>query len=49
MMEAVSTSEKSVNLYETTRRNNPEESSSYSQPLEPEISLNLSFIENVLK
>jgi hypothetical protein len=36
-MEAVSTSEASVNFYQTTRRNIPEKSSSYSPPWEPVI------------
>jgi hypothetical protein len=38
MMEAASTSETSVNFYQTTRRNNPEDKSSYSPPWEPKIS-----------
>jgi hypothetical protein len=38
MMEAVSTSETSVNLHQTTHRNIPEDSSSCSSPWEPEIS-----------
>jgi hypothetical protein len=32
MMEAASTSETPVNVYQTTQRNNPEESSSYTPP-----------------
>jgi hypothetical protein len=38
MIEAASTSEKSINIYQTARRNIPDDkSSSYSPPLEAEI------------
>jgi hypothetical protein len=48
-MEAANTSEKSVNFYQTTWRNNPErQPSSYSPPWEPEISVLSTSISSVL-
>jgi hypothetical protein len=43
-MEAVSTSETSASLYQTTRRNIPKDSSSYSSPRKPEILLTLTMV-----
>jgi hypothetical protein len=42
LMETGSTSKTSANIYHNTRRNNPEDSPSFSTLLEPEISENFS-------
>jgi hypothetical protein len=46
--EAISTSETSVNFYQTTRRNATEDISSYSPPWEPEISQFHIFINKLI-
>jgi hypothetical protein len=49
MMEAVSSSETSVNIYQTTRRNIPQDKpSSYSSPWEPEISPSFFLFKSVI-